>query len=250
MTNKQIPITIFADGASKGNPGPGGWGSIIATPDGRIMELGGSEYETTNNRMELAAVIGAFKALRNIQGAIAVYCDSVYVIRGITEWYWGWRKKNWKNSEGQDVANQDLWKSLGSLVGERGREHKISWHYVRGHAGIPGNERVDEIAVGFASGRPPRLYNGPLLKYDVAIFDIPDDTSLPAPRSGPKPKVTAHSYLSVINNVPMRHGTWTECEQRVKGRPGAKFKKAMSEKDESTILASWGYRLDDLKKTK
>jgi ribonuclease HI len=236
---KNFPITVFADGASSGNPGPGGWGVIIATPSGEVRELGGANPETTNNRMELTAVIRALDHVRDIGGEVAVYTDSVYVIRGITQWIWAWRKNGWKSKSGEEVANPDLWKQLSAIVGARGKESPVRWHFVRGHSGIPGNERTDEIAVSFSRGRPVPLYAGPLLKYSVAVFDIPEKTGLPEMRPVQEKKA-AYSYVSLIGGVAARHSTWAECEARVKGRSGAKFKKAMSAEEEEEILASWG----------
>jgi ribonuclease HI len=118
---------------------------------------------------------------------------------------------------------------------------------VRGHTGIPGNERVDEIANAFALQEDPGLYEGPIREYPVRVFDLPEDTSLPAGSnsnnaSGGKNK-TPYSYLSVVDGVAMRHATWPECEQRVKGRSGARFKKAMSAQEEAEILRGWGVTL-------
>jgi ribonuclease HI len=236
-----MPILIFVDGACSGNPGPGGWGAIIVTPDGKVLELGGGESSTTNNRMELQGSIVALARIETLPGRVDVCTDSSYVIQGITQWIWAWRSRDWKTAEGKDVANADLWKKLFGLVAKRGKENSIEWKYVRGHTGIPGNERVDEIAVEYSKGRRPELYQGPLLRYGIAIHDIPDDTSVPErkPRDQTEKKV-AFSYLSLINDVPERHATWPECEARVKGRPGAKFKKAMSADEEGRILESWG----------
>lgn len=237
-------ILIFADGASSGNPGPGGWGAVVVSPDGMVQEIGKGDPQTTNNRMEMEAVIGALDLVAGKPGPVAVCTDSVYVIRGITQWVWGWRTRDWKTAEGKDVANADLWKRMMGVVGGRGRENPISWHFVRGHAGIPGNERVDEIAVAYSKGRRPSLYRGPLLQYAIAIYDIPEDTSLPEQKEitkGPKP--TAYSYLSLLGGKAERHSTWAECERRVKGQSGAKFKKAMSADEEQAILKSWGAKL-------
>ena len=144
------PIVVFTDGAAKGNPGPGGWGAVIVTPEGRVTELGARAPErTTNNRMELTGAIEALTAIRDLAGTVAVYTDSTYVITGIREWIHGWRRRGWKTSTGTDVLNRDLWEALDRLVAARGKG-AIAWHYVRGHAGIPGNERVDEIADGLA----------------------------------------------------------------------------------------------------
>jgi ribonuclease HI len=240
---KENPSIIFVDGACSGNPGPGGWGAVIAKSSGQITELGGGEAPTTNNRMELTGVIRSLESLKKDENPIEIYTDSTYVIRGITQWIWGWRKRGWVSAEGKDVANSDLWKQLSACVADR----KIEWKYVRGHSGIPGNERVDQIAVLFSQGKRPLLYQGSLIKYDVAIYDIPDNTSLPEMKSRESmAKTKPHSYLSLIGNSPMRHFSWPECEVRIKGRSGAKFKKAMTPLDEIEILQSWGFKLEDL----
>lgn len=235
-------IVVFCDGAAKGNPGPGGWGVVIATPDGQITELGGAAAHTTNNKMELTAAIRALSAIGPAAGPVVVHTDSTYVIKGISEWIWGWRKRGWKTAGGTDVLNRDLWQALDALVSARGKGG-IAWRYVRGHSGIPGNERVDAIADGLARGVPVVLYNGPLLSYTVPIFDLPDDTSVPARRAAPAggrtSKSAAYSYLSLVDGRAMRHSTWADCERRVKGRAGARFKKASSAGDESAILRSW-----------
>lgn len=241
------PIVIFADGACSGNPGPGGWASVIATPDGQIIELGGYEAETTNNKMELTAVGKALRFLESTPGPVHVYTDSVYVINGITKWIWGWQKKGWKTAEGEDVANIEYWKRLSAILARRSKEFegetsKIEWKYVRGHSGVPGNERVDEIAVRFSKGERPKLYKGSLLKYDVAIHDVPENTEVPEQRKR-EPKAPAYSYLSLVGATPERHATWAECERRVKGVSGAKFKKCSSAEEEQEILKNWGVKL-------
>lgn len=239
------PTIVFTDGAASGNPGPGGWGVIIATPDGQVVELGGGDRQTTNNRMEIAGAIHALRYLERTPGAIDLYTDSTYVIRGITQWIWGWRKRGWKTAEGGDVANVDQWKELSALLGARGKENPVNWRYVRGHSGVPGNERVDEIAVSYTKGRRATLYRGPLLKYDVAVHDIPENSELPEMRQKEEKKA-AYSYLSLVNGSLKRHTTWKECESVVKGRPGAKFKKAMTAENEAEILAEWGLSPKDI----
>ena len=238
-SSKPYPILIFCDGACSGNPGPGGWGVIVALPTGEVRELGGRDTHTTNNRMEILATIRALEWVRERAGEVVLCTDSTYVIRGITQWIWGWRSKGWKTAEGKDVLNVELWKALSAEVAKRGKENPIEWKHVRGHAGIAGNERVDQIAVAFAQNRRPSLYDGPLLQYGVAIHDLPEGGELPEMR--PKvAKVAAHSYLSLIGDTAARHSSWAECERRVKGQSGAKFKKAMSADEEQTILESWG----------
>ncbi len=240
----QSSIVIFVDGACSGNPGPGGWGAIVATPQGEVTELGGGDRQTTNNRMEIQGTISALAHVADQPGPVAVFTDSVYVIKGITQWVWGWRNRDWKTAEGKDVANPELWKRLIALTAARGAGNKVEWHWVKGHSGIPGNERVDEIAVAYSKGARVSLYRGSLLQYDIALYDLPNDTSLPEPREIPKgPKAKAYSYLSLLGGKPERHSTWAECERRVKGQSGAKFKKAMSASEEADILRSWGVRL-------
>ena len=238
------PIVVFTDGAAKGNPGPGGWGAVIVTPHGEVTELGArAPGTTTNNRMELTGAIRALFEIRGVPGAVSLYTDSTYVIQGIRAWIFGWRKRGWKTATGGDVLNRDLWEQLDDLVTARGKGG-IEWHYVRGHAGIPGNERVDEIADGLAQGRAITLYRGPLIGYPCAILDLPSETDVPArsPSTGgaSRSKGAAYSYLSVVDGELARHTTWAECERRVKGRAGARFKKAMSQGDEAVILRDWG----------
>jgi ribonuclease HI len=237
-------IVVFTDGAAKGNPGPGGWGAVIVTPAGDVTELGGrAAHTTTNNRMELTGAIEALSALSGVPGPLAIYTDSTYVIQGIRSWIAGWRKRGWKTATGGDVLNRDLWEQLDELVAARGQP-AVAWHYVRGHAGVPGNERVDEIADGLAQGHEITFYRGPLLGYPCAILDLPSDTVVPARttatrgRGGSRSKA-AYSYLSVVDGQLARHTTWADCERRVKGRAGARFKKAMSHADEATILRDW-----------
>jgi len=243
-----LPVVVFCDGAAKGNPGPGGWGVVIATPEGRVTELGGAAPHTTNNKMELTAAIRGLTAIEEIDGPVAMYTDSTYVIQGLNEWIWGWRRRGWKTATGTDVLNRELWQALDALASARGKGG-VAWHYVRGHSGIPGNERVDAIADGLARGLPIVLYDGPLAEYALPIFDLPDDTSVPkrtASAAGRSSKSAAYSYLSLVDGTAMRHATWADCERRVKGRSGARFKKAIDAADESAILRSWHVKSESL----
>jgi ribonuclease HI len=244
VSQTTFPLIIFADGASSGNPGPGGWGAIIATPTGQVTELGGGDPQTTNNRMELLATLKALTQIRGYSGKVVVYTDSVYVIRGITQWIWGWRKNGWKTAEGQEVVNQDLWKALSGELAQQKEKVKVDWKHVRGHSGVPGNERVDEIAVSFSKGRPTRLYSGLLTSYTVPIHDIPEDNGLPEMKPRAAKKAAAHSYVSVVGTVAMRHPDWKSCESRVKGQSGARFKRAETPQEEAEILRSWGFKPD------
>ena len=133
-------IKIYTDGACKGNPGVGGWGAIIMQEEKKI-ELFGGENETTNNRMELMAVIMALKEISsNLE--LTIYTDSTYVQKGISEWIKNWKVNNWRSSSKKPVKNKDLWIELDEAVGSR----KINWEWVKGHAGNEGNEKADELA--------------------------------------------------------------------------------------------------------
>jgi ribonuclease HI len=133
-------VEIYTDGACRGNPGPGGWAALLSV-DGREKEIAGAEALTTNNRMELTAVIRALESLRRPVAA-RVFTDSQYVRRGISEWVTGWKARGWLTADRKPVKNQDLWQRLDELAAA----HRIEWHWVPGHAGVPGNERVDRLA--------------------------------------------------------------------------------------------------------
>lgn len=133
-------IEAFTDGACKGNPGPGGWGVVLRMGQ-HERELSGHEAHTTNNRMELTAVIHALDALKE-PCHVALHTDSRYVIDGITKWIFGWQKNGWKNSQKKPVLNADLWQELL----ESRRRHRIDWIWVKGHDGHPENERADRLA--------------------------------------------------------------------------------------------------------
>jgi ribonuclease HI len=133
-------VDIYCDGACRGNPGPGGWGALLQS-GGVERELSGAEPLTTNNRMELTAAIEALKALKRRVRA-RVYTDSQYVRRGITEWLGDWRARGWRTADKQPVKNQDLWQLLDTLA----EQHELEWIWVKGHSGVPGNERVDALA--------------------------------------------------------------------------------------------------------
>ncbi len=135
-------IEIYTDGACKGNPGAGGWGALLKS-DGIENELFGGEAHTTNNRMELSAVIEALAALKR-PCKVVLYLDSEYVRKGITEWIAGWKARGWRTAAKQPVKNVDLWQRLDALV--QGAGHQIDWHWIKGHSGDPGNERADMLA--------------------------------------------------------------------------------------------------------
>jgi ribonuclease HI len=138
--NSAAVVDIYTDGACRGNPGPGGWAALLLK-GGVERELSGAVAATTNNRMELQAVIEALQALKRAVRA-RVYTDSQYVRLGITEWLGAWKARGWKTSARKPVKNQDLWMQLDALVAN----HQLEWHWVKGHSGVPGNERADALA--------------------------------------------------------------------------------------------------------
>jgi ribonuclease HI len=138
--HKKGVVEIYTDGACRGNPGPGGWAALLRTGV-HEKEIHGAEPHTTNNRMELTAVIRALEALRRSVEA-RVYTDSEYVRRGITEWLASWKARGWRTADKKPVKNQDLWEELDQLAAS----HRIEWHWVKGHSGVEGNERVDRLA--------------------------------------------------------------------------------------------------------
>ncbi len=153
--------TIYTDGSSRGNPGPGGWGAIVIS-ENKVREIGGREENTTNNRMELTGAIEGLKLIDE-NNQITLYSDSQYVIKGMTEWIDGWQRKNWRNSQKKAVMNRDLWERL--LEVSKGKN--IEWKYVKGHAENPRNNRCDEIATKFADNENIELYDGSKDKYPI-----------------------------------------------------------------------------------
>jgi len=274
MINKQSDkIIIFSDGASKGNPGPGGWGSIVIKlnvhkvesekKDGIVEELGGREKHTTNNRMELT---GALKALAKIRQRgtltgqeIIIYTDSKYLINGMTGWVFGWQKNGWQKKkvlpngevEWSEILNLDLWQKLVKVVKPHSAKssdgaRKIKWHYVGGHIGVAGNERCDEIASDLAEGKKVRLFKGKIQDYKIDILNLKHNRPVhqnghPAlTKAGKGNRGKAYSYLSLVGGILNIDQTWPECEKRVKGKAGAKYKKALSEIEEQEIIRGWG----------
>ena len=134
---------IYSDGACKGNPGPGGWGVLLRAADGSEKELFGGDAQTTNNRMEMMAVIQGLSTLKR-PCVVTLHVYSQYVLKGMTEWLTGWKAKGWKTASKQAVKNVDLWQQLDQLVNQMG--HQVQWQWVKGHAGDAGNERADILA--------------------------------------------------------------------------------------------------------
>ena len=138
--DERSQVDIYTDGACSGNPGPGGWGSVLLY-NGHRRELSGGERDTTNNRMELRAVIAAIEALKR-PCRVTIHTDSVYVMKGITEWLEQWKRRNWRTAGRQAVKNVELWQRLEHVLAP----HEVKWRWVKGHSGVAENERADELA--------------------------------------------------------------------------------------------------------
>lgn len=251
-----MKTTIFTDGASKGNPGLGGWGAIIVQEENFVTEIGGGEKQTTNNRMELKAVIEGLRwAKKTAEKTIVIYLDSSYVKRGATEWLKNWQENNWRSKVNKkEILNKDLWQELAAELAELekrsaafvAQNKKIEWKLIGGHIGIAGNERADVIATSFAEGKPIELFSGALSDYATKnkfdILKIADDATLVKEKSKSRShsRAKAYSYVSMVRGVVQTHTTWAECERRVKGVSGARFKKAVGAGDEGEIMKEFG----------
>lgn len=230
-------LNIFTDGAAKGNPGPGGYGVVISRSDS-VTELGSFKERTTNNQMELTAVVEALKAVKDEGQLVAIYTDSKYVVEGATGWIFGWMKNGWRTKAGTDVLNKELWQALQPLL----QSIQVEWHKVPGHVGIVGNERADTIASSFAADGTYQLYDGPKKAYGYDISDTSYDQAKATERSDVRKRSAqkAYSYVSLLDGVVQTHQTWSECEARVKGQRGTRFKKSLDAKNEADIIKDFG----------
>ncbi|OFZ31510.1 MAG: ribonuclease HI [Bdellovibrionales bacterium RIFCSPHIGHO2_01_FULL_40_29] len=241
-------VVIYGDGACSGNPGPGGFGAIVIFPNETVQELAEYHPQTTNNRMEILAIMKSLRLVLNSSdfssvSQIQIFTDSVYLIRAITQWLFGWKKRGWKTAANEEVANQDLWIEFDKLLYQlklKNADAKLEWNFVKGHSGDPGNERCDELAVSMSKRESVDLYSGSIRGYHFDVTRLPEKKPLPEfkDRSN-EPKKPAW-YLSLVNGVLKSHKTWSECEAVVKGRPGVKFKKVTSQEEEEQVKRQWG----------
>jgi ribonuclease HI len=190
--------------------------------------------------MELVAVINGIGNIKHQESSekITVNADSSYVINGITKWIHGWKKKGWKTMDKKEVINRDLWELLDEAVSGK----KISWNYVGGHVGVLGNERCDVIATSFADDEPVKLFSGPIARYPMSnILDVSVSVAASDKKSSTKSrsKATAYSYISMVDGVIATDKSWKDCEARVKGKRGAKYKKALNKGEETQIIADF-----------
>jgi ribonuclease HI len=215
-------MNAYTDGSSRGNPGPGGW-AVIMKDGNRVTEHAGREAETTNNRMELAAVIHALKLAKG--KSVTIHTDSQYVMNGATRWISGWKRNGWKTASRAPVLNQDLWQELDQALADTD-SHFV---HVRGHAGHPENERADEIATSSALGKAIDLYSGDSAGYSPVPMKA---------ASAPFPARSKEFYVSDIAGDIVIHDNWDDCQARIEGFV-ARFKKALSEEDARAIAVAW-----------
>jgi ribonuclease HI len=208
-----LPIRIVTDGASRGNPGPGGWAALIIR-DGQITELGGHVANTTNNRMELLAAVAGLRAVPAAT-QIELFSDSMYLIDGATRWLASWKQRNWLTMEKVPVQHRDLWEELDVLAGNR-----VRWQHVKGHTGDAQNERANAIAQAHAYGLPIPAAN--------------------RARPAGMPADGVPRYLSLVGGRLMRHSSWEACKARVHGVAATKYKKCSSYAEELATLQGWG----------
>ena len=227
---------IFTDGAAKGNPGPGGYGAVLLLGD-TVLELGEGKKLTTNNEMELRAVVEALKNVPDDVKEVEIYTDSKYVVEGANGWIFGWMKNGWKTKTDSDVLHKEVWQELVELL----KKIKVDWHKVPGHVGIIGNERADKIASYLGEEKEVDLYSGPRAEYEYEVEDVSYDEEAAAKRSEARKRSSkkAYSYISKVDGVIETHQTWKECEDRVKGKKGVRFKKSISAEEEKEIIADF-----------
>ncbi|MEI8061886.1 MAG: ribonuclease H [bacterium] len=243
-------VIIYTDGSSRGNPGPGGYAFVVvypnATAEMRIDEAGGREVMTTNNRMEMKAVIEALHFFndyyaKGVEVLYEVRLDSSYVMQGATKWIHGWKAKNWITASKEDVKNVDLWQDMDEVM----KGKKIEWTLLKGHNNIFGNEKCDQIATTYADGKVPELYKGFLSEYPdaEAILNVEPELSgseKKAKKSSSKNKnVTAYSYVSKVGGIIHVDKNWDDCKNRVHKSKGALYKKSISPMDESEIISEF-----------
>lgn len=240
MIKKKSELRIYTDGASRGNPGLGGWAAIILAGD-YAMEIAGNAKKATNNQMELAAVEAVLSdsGALSWDGDVTVLSDSMYVINGMTKWAKGWERNGWITSAKTPVENKGQWQNLLKLMKEYGT--RLSLEKVKGHAGDLYNERCDELAVAAALEQKPVLFSGTVKEYDSFLKDHGYDSSAKASSKQQKPKSSspAYSYVSMVGGIVHADKTWAACEKRVKGKKGAKYKKVFSKAEETELMQDY-----------
>ncbi|MEK7228271.1 MAG: viroplasmin family protein, partial [Patescibacteria group bacterium] len=199
--------------------------------------------KATNNQMELQAVLEVLSdsGARTHKGSVVVYSDSAYVVNGLNSWVYGWEKKGWITTAKTPVENKDIWQKLLILLKEYGK--RLSIEKVKGHAGDLYNERCDELAVAAALGKKEKHFKGSQKEYDAFLKEIGTTTKKAPPDGGSKKKSKTtgpvYSYVSLVNGKVYADKTWAECEKRVRGKKGAKYKKVFSKAEETSLIQDY-----------
>ncbi|PIQ91673.1 MAG: ribonuclease HI [Parcubacteria group bacterium CG11_big_fil_rev_8_21_14_0_20_39_22] len=242
MNTTTKDVIIFTDGSSRENPGPGGWAAVIVFGGREVVELGGYDKSTTNNRMELQAAISALSYLKSSPVSnlkVIIYTDSSYLINGITSWIYSWERNSWKTKNKQDVLNRDLWEELRRVSDNL----EVTYDYVGGHIGVKGNERADKIATSFADLKEDKLYEG-----DIENYSIPDIVSGKFLKSDSVKEVSKkkkssskkpYGYVSMVAGDFKFYKDWNMCKAEVLGKRGAKYQKVFSKQEADLLKNQW-----------
>ena len=232
-------LIVYTDGASRGNPGKGGWAAILMT-DKEVLEIAGRKDDATNNQMELEAVIQALTiATKKFKGYLVVlHADSAYVLNGINSWLDGWVRNNWiAATTKKPVENKAQWQKLLKLRDELGRNlHLVK---VAGHSGHDFNDRCDELAVAVALDKKPALFKGKYTAYIGYLAENPPKSPAKKPGASRQKLGAAYSYVSFVGGKVHVDKTWPACEKRVKGAKGAKYKKVFSKAEETDLVQDY-----------
>jgi ribonuclease HI len=232
-------LVIYTDGASRGNPGLGGWGAVVLVSD-MALEIAGFSKMATNNQMELQAVLEVLSDSGSLahKGLVVVYSDSAYVVNGMNSWVWGWEKKDWITSTKTPVVNKDMWVKILALLKTYG--DRLSIEKVKGHDGDLYNERCDELAVAAALGKKETHFQGSQKDYDIFLKEIGTTVKKSAPKNKKtKSTAPAYSYVSLVGDKVYTDKTWADCEKRVKGTKGAKYQKVFSKGEETGLIQDY-----------
>lgn len=230
-------ITLYTDGSSRGNPGPGGWAGIIVG-EKKVIELAGGKNPATNNQMELEAVIRGLTYIQEQSNdvLVALHADSRYVLNGIEKWLDGWVKKGWVTMAKKPVENKVQWEQLLALRDSFGKRLKLV--KVDGHSGHLYNDRCDELAVVAALNKKPHLFEGSVQDYDAYLIENPPTSEKKPDKKSSTSKGAAYSYVSMVGGIVHADKDWATCEKRVKGK-NAKFKKVYSKTEETDLIQDY-----------
>jgi len=256
MSQDKKRIIVYTDGAARGNPGPGGYGLIcIDLHVNEVIEQGEGHAHTTNNAMELMAVLRSLEIIFSKKDRdraytkipVHIYTDSRYVHQGITSWMYGWARNDWRKKDGEIISNQKLWQEIHTIA-QNLVDVSIAYMHVPGHAGIPGNERADTIATAYADNDEafvPYIGSSEGYSYYESLVQTPSEEELDAIRASKKEqkkKVTGKplGYLSYVEGSVYFDTTWNDCKERVHGKKGVSFRKVMTESDIHDLLNDWG----------